>query len=157
PDDERVNWLDRRIDDLIRYVKRTPGAVPFWVLTFFTGLWAFRFSHLVILRNDRYGSFDFDAGIYNQAGRLFSPRSQFDTVRGLPLFGHHVSFGFYLFAPFYWLGLDGQTVINVSQVLALAAVPLIAFWVARRLKIEPWFAMLVGFVCLLNFTTTWLS
>jgi uncharacterized membrane protein len=157
PEEERVLWIDRRIDAVIRLFRREPGALPFTLLCAATLVWVVRFGSLVMMRNDRYGSFDFDAGIYNQAGWLAAHGSQFDTVRGLPLFGHHVTLGFYLFAPFYWLGVDGQTLINVGQVVALGAVPLVSFWVARRLKIEPWFAAIVGVVCLLNFTMSWLS
>jgi uncharacterized membrane protein len=157
PDEEPVNWLDRQIDMIIRFVRNEPASIPFGLLCLFTALWVLRFSNLVILRNNRYSSFDFDAGIFDQAGWLAAHGSQFDTVRGLPLFGHHVTFGFYLFAPFYWLGINGQTVLNVAQVFALGAVPLVAYWVARRLDIEPWFAAIAGAVCLLNFSMSWLA
>jgi uncharacterized membrane protein len=155
--DEPINRLDGRIDAVIEFVKEKPGSVPFGFLCFFTAIWVFRFSQLVILRNNRFASFDFDSGIFGQAGWLAAHGGQFDTVRGLPLLGHHVTFGFYLFAPFYWLGINDQTALNVAQVFALGAVPLVAFWVARRLKIEPWFAAIVGAVCLLNFSMSWLA
>jgi len=156
-DEKPINWLDRRINELVGFVKSHPGSLPFGVLCLVTAIWVVRFAQLVILRNNRYASFDFDAGIFGQAAWLAGHGGQFDTVRGLPLLGHHVTFGFYLFAPFSWLGINGQTVLNVAQVLALGAVPLVAYWVSRRLNIEPWFAAIVGLVCLLNFSMSWLA
>jgi uncharacterized membrane protein len=156
PEEPHVNWVDRRIDDIFRWFE-TPDGWPFTILSFLSAVWIIRFSQLVMYRNDRYGSFDFDAGIYNQAGWLFSRGSQFDTVRGLPLYAHHVSPGFYLFAPFYWLGIDGQTLLNVSQVVALGVIPFIAYWIGKRLGLEPWIACAAGVVCVLNFSSTWLA
>ncbi len=120
-------------------------------------VWTYRFSNLVILRQNRFASFDFDSGIFGQAAWLSAHGSQFDTVRGLPLYGHHATFGFFLFAPAYWFGFDGPTVMNVAQVLALAAVPLVVYWLARRLDLEPWIACAAAFVCLSHFSMTWLA
>jgi uncharacterized membrane protein len=155
-EDEHINWVDRRIDDVFRWLA-TPDGWPFTILSIAAGLWIIRFSQLVQFRNDRYASFSFDAGIYDQAGWLFSRGSQFDTVRGLPLYAHHVSPGFYLFAPFYWLGLNGQTVLNVAQVVSLGLIPFIAYWIGKRLGLEPWIACAAGLVCVFSFVSTWLS
>src|ERR1700730_16870716 len=110
------DWYERTR----RYLKR-PDSVPFGTILIITLLWTWKFSQLVIWRQNRFGSVDFDSGIFGQAAWLAAHASQFDTVRGLPLYGHHATFGFYLFAPFYWIGFDGVTVMNVAQVLALAA------------------------------------
>jgi uncharacterized membrane protein len=136
---------------------RSPDAWPFGIVAAFALAWALRFGGLVILRHDRYASFDFDAGIFGQAAWLFAHGAQFDTVRGLPLMGHHVTLGFYLFAPFYWVGLGGQTLLNVSQVLALAAVAPVTYWVGRRIGLEPWIAAAAGGAALLHFSTSWLA
>ncbi len=146
------DWVDR----LEKFLRR-PGTIPFGLIVLIASWWFVRFSQLVIQRHNNFASFDFDSGIFDQAAWLSAHGAQFDTVRGLPLYGHHATFGFYLFAPFYWLGFDGPTVMNVAQVLALAVVPLIAYWVARRVGLEPWIACLAAFVCLAHFSNTWLA
>jgi uncharacterized membrane protein len=139
------------IDRVEQFLLR-PNTLPFGLILLITLWWAWRFSQLVIIRQNRFGSVDFDAGIFGQAAWLAAHASQFDTVRGLPLYGHHATFGFYLFAPVYWLGFDGVTVMNVAQVFACAAVPLVVYWLARRLDLQPWIACLAGFVCLAHFS-----
>jgi len=145
-------WSDRAR----RYLKR-PDTLPFGTILLITLWWTWKFSTLVIYRQNRFGSVDFDSGIFGQAAWLAAHASQFDTVRGLPLYGHHATFAFYLFAPFYWIGFDGVTVMNVAQVLALAAVPLVVYWLARRLDLQPWIASLAAFVCLAHFSNSWLA
>jgi uncharacterized membrane protein len=136
---------------------REPATIPFALLCAVTLAWIVKYSQLVVMRQDRFGSFDFDSGIFDQAAWLSAHASQFDTVRGLPLYGHHATFGFFLFAPFYLLGLAGPNVMDVAQVLALGAVPFVAYWVARRLGLEPWIAAVAGFVCLIHFSMSWLA
>jgi len=150
--DRRRAWIRRSEGFLAK-----PDTVPFGVLTLIALWWTWKFSSLVALRQNNFGSVDFDSGIFGQAAWLAAHGAQFDTVRGLPLYGHHATFSFYLFAPFYWLGWGGPTVMNVAQVLALAAVPLVIYWVARRLGLEPWIACVAGFVCLAHFSMTWLA
>ena len=55
---------------------------------------------------------------------LLSRGHAFTTVRGLPVFGHHATFGYFLLVPFYWLGA-GPQFLDLLQVtvLALGAVP----------------------------------
>ena len=99
-----------------------------------------KFSTLVILRQNRFGASTSTRGSSTRRpGSRPTARSS-TPCRGLPLYGHHATFGFYLFAPFYWLGFDGPTVMNVTQVLFLAAIPLVAYWLARRLGLQPWIA-----------------
>ena len=55
-------------------------------------VWAITFDRLGALRHDRFGTFGFDLGIYDQAVWLLSrARDPFITVRGLEAFGHHVN------------------------------------------------------------------
>src|SRR3954452_22346231 len=77
-------WSDRAR----RYLKR-PDTIPFGTILVITFLWTLRFSQLVIWRQNRFGSVDFDSGIFGQAAWLSAHASQFDTVRGLPVCGHH--------------------------------------------------------------------
>jgi uncharacterized membrane protein len=84
------------------------------------------FGRLVWQRHDRFGSFGFDMGIYDQAVWLLSRLGgQFITVRGLPVFGHHVNLALYALVPFYWLG-GGPHLLNLLQVasMSLGAVPI---------------------------------
>ena len=52
---------------------------------------------------------------------LLARGQDFITVRGLPVFGHHASFGLLLFAPASWLGA-GPNVLNVVQVTVLTPI-----------------------------------
>ena len=62
-------------------------------------------SRLAALRHDRFGTFGFDLGIYDQAAWLLSrARDPFVTVRGLEAFGHHVNSILFFIAPFYRFG-----------------------------------------------------
>ncbi len=84
-------------------------------------LWTVVFSMLVVLRQDRFRTIDFDLGIHDQAIWLLAHGQTFDTVRGLPVFGHHATFAYYLLVPLQWLGA-GPNVWNVLQVIAIVVI-----------------------------------
>jgi uncharacterized membrane protein len=88
-------------------------------------------------------------GIYDQAIWLLAHGHDFITVRGLPVFGHHGTFAFFLLAPASWLGA-GADFLNVLQVtvLALGAVPL--YLLGRDRGLAPWAAAAVGGAFLLH-------
>ena len=96
--------------------------------------WIVLFARLVIRRHNSFQTFDFDLGIHTQSIWLLAHGEWFNTICGLPVFGHHAVFVYYLFVPFVWLG-GGANLWNTFQVCAmgLAAVPIfyIAFY---RLK-----------------------
>jgi uncharacterized membrane protein len=104
------------------------------VLALAIAVWIITFAVLVVRRQERFWSVDFDMGIYDQAIWLLARGQSFITVRGLPVFGHHATFGLLLFAPASWLGAD-PNFLNVFQVavLALGAVPLYLLGRARAL------------------------
>jgi uncharacterized membrane protein len=111
-------------------------------------VWAIVFGTLVWRRHDRFASSGFDMAIFDQAVWLLSRfGTQFITVRGLPVFGHHGSFALYLFAPFYWVGA-GPHLLNLVQVgaMALGAVPV--FLLARYRLANSWVAVLFAAVYL---------
>jgi uncharacterized membrane protein len=112
-------------------------------------VWIVTFAILVVRRQDRFWSVDFDMGIYDQAVWLLARGHDFITVRGLPVFGHHATFGLFLFAPASWLGA-GPDFLNVTQVtvLALGAVPL--FLLARHRGLGPWPSAALGAAYLLH-------
>ena len=62
-------------------------------------VFAIVFGRLVVLRHQRFGTFDFDLGIYDQAVWLLAHGHGFDTVRGLGVFGNHVNLAFFLLVP----------------------------------------------------------
>lgn len=111
--------------------------------------WAVTFSVLVVRRHHDFWGVGFDMGIYDQAVWLLAHGHDFITVRGLPVFGHHGTFGLLLFVPAYWMGA-GPDFLNVSQVviLALGAVPV--YLIARERRLGPWTAGALGAAFLLH-------
>ena len=65
-----------------------------------TTLWIIVFGRLIYLRHARFGTFDFDLGIHDQAIWQMAHGHGFLTVRGLPALGHHATFAYWFFAPF---------------------------------------------------------
>ena len=57
------------------------GQPPRLVLLGIVALWFVTFSVLVVWRHDRYGSFDFDLGIWDQSAWLLAHNGGFNTVR----------------------------------------------------------------------------
>jgi uncharacterized membrane protein len=118
--------------------------------------WFVTFSILVVMRHDRFWDFDFDMGLYDQAIWLVAHGRGFITVRGLPVFGHHATFAFYLLVPFSWLGA-GPNFLNVFQVatLALATVPL--YLLARQRNFGQWASAALASAFLLHPATQFLD
>jgi uncharacterized membrane protein len=137
-----------------RGVAAWPGAalgptVAVWTLLF---VWALVMYRLGALRHDRFSTFGFDLGIYDQAGWLVARGADpFMTVRGLNVWGHHGTFVFYLLAPGYWFGggpqwlLFAQVTSQVSAALALYLLVRDTMGRDRR-----WFGVAAASVLLLN-------
>ncbi len=119
-------------------------------------LWIVVFGVLVWRRHELYGTIDFDLGIHDQSIWQLSRGHWFTTVRGLPIFGHHATFGYFLLVPFYWLGA-GPQFIDLLQVvvLALGAVPI--YLLARDRLRSPWAALVPGLVWLLQPSVQWFT
>jgi uncharacterized membrane protein len=111
--------------------------------------WVVTFGVLVVRRHHGFWDLDFDMGIHDQSVWLLAHGRGFITVRGLQVFGHHATPGYFLLVPAYWLGA-GPDFLNVFQVvmLALAAVPL--YLLARERHLTPWAAAAVGAAILLH-------
>lgn len=120
-------------------------------------VWVAIFGLLVYRRHDRFGSFAFDMGIYDQSVWLLARGHQFVTVRGLDVFGHHVNVGLFLLAPFSWLGVAGPHFMNLLQTasLGLGAVPL--YMLARHRTRRPWLALVPAVAFLVHPTTQFLA
>ena len=100
------------------------------VLGWFALLWWATFYRLGALRYDRYWSFGFDLGLFDQAIWLIAHfRNPFMTLRGLDVWGHHGNFVFFLFVPFFWLGAGAKFLLAAqlgSQVLGAVGIYLLA-------------------------------
>lgn len=120
--------------------------------------WSVVLYRFAELRHDRFGTFGFDLGIYDQAGWLvanFEPG--FITVRGLDVWGHHGTFVFYLLAPGYWLG-GGATWLLAAQVAGQASGGLALYLLVRDLmgRQYRWLGVGAAAVLLLHPTSQWL-
>ncbi|HEY7106228.1 MAG TPA: DUF2079 domain-containing protein [Acidimicrobiia bacterium] len=122
---------------------------PEIVLGVAIAVWAVTFSVLVYLKHARFASVDFDMGIHDQSIWLLAHFRGFMTVRGLQVFGHHATPGYFLFVPFYWLGA-GPHFLNITQVVVagLGAVPV--FLLARHRTGRPWIGTALGVAFLLH-------
>jgi uncharacterized membrane protein len=140
--------------------ERTPWwthpRAPFVVLAVVVALWVIVFFRLGALRHDRYATFGFDLGIYDQATWLLAFfRRPFITVRGLDVFGHHMSPGLWFFAPFYWGG-GGPKALLALQVLSQGLGAFALYLFGRDVLRDRWLGAGLGAVLLLHPTSQWL-
>lgn len=147
--------MPRRPDRKTRIV----AALPRWVAFGAIALWTLTFWRLGALRQDRWGTFGFDLGIYDQASWLLAHfRDPFMTVRGLDVFGHHGTFALWLHAPGYWLGWGPKWLLGVQ--LAAQVAGAVALWaLARRVvvgRFRDWCAAGLVVTYLLHPTSGWL-
>ncbi|MBE0448460.1 MAG: DUF2079 domain-containing protein [Actinobacteria bacterium] len=98
-------------------------------------LYIVTFSFLTVRHHNNFGTYGFDLGIFDQGVWLLSQlKDPFITVRGLHLFGDHLSFIFVLLAPLYWIWDDARLLL-VLQTIILAAGAIPVFLIAQeRLK-----------------------
>jgi uncharacterized membrane protein len=132
---------------LVRFDAVTPEV---WTLVTMMAAWVVVFTRLAWLRQNRFGSFSLDMGIFDQATWLVSRHGGlFMSVRGLHFFGHHFNLGLFLLSPFYWFGA-GPNFLNFVMVLsmALAAVPI--FLLARDKLSSAWLAVALAGAYLLH-------
>ncbi len=110
---------------------------------------------LIVLRHERFATFGFDEGIFDQFLWLLSEGQQFNTVRGVTLAGHHASFAFVLLAPLVWFG-GGPNTWNLLHTVAIALTAVPLYFLVRD-KIGPaWIGFVVGVVWLAQPTAQWL-
>jgi uncharacterized membrane protein len=150
PTDPSVTAPDSRL----RVIRR---RLPEGVLGVLLAAWTFEFIRLPMLRYDRFGTFGFDLGIYDQGTWLLSQtKDPFVTLRGLELFGHHANIFLLFLVPFYWLGA-GPIFLLVVQVLAQASGAVAIFLLARDLLKSKWAGVAIAAALLLNPTYQWLT
>ena len=132
-------------------------GLPEATLAALIAAWIIVFTRLPQLRHDRYGTFGFDLGIYDQGTWLLSQfKDPFVTIRGLEIFGHHANFILLAFVPFYWLGA-GPIFLLVVQVLAQASGAVALYLLARDLLRSRWAGVAIATAFLLNPTNQWLT
>ncbi len=143
---------------MARRVPRTLLArrVPRTLLAASIVCWAVSLSALVVQRHNQFDTFDFDLGIHDQSIWLLAYGKWFNTVCGLPVFGHHAMFAYYVLVPFVWLG-GGPNLWNVFQVVALALAAVPVFLLARDRLRNEWVALCFGVAWLLLPTTGFLA
>src|SRR2546423_2612517 len=152
---ERARGQNRTVQERVQTTKR--ALRPTTVLIFMAGTWAAVFIRLCWLRQDRFGTFGFDLGIYDQGIWLLSRfKDPFVTVRGLELFGHHMNIVLLLFVPFYWLGA-GPHFLALAQVSIQAAGVFAVYLLARDLLEDEWLAAGPASVPLLHPTYQFLT
>jgi uncharacterized membrane protein len=121
------------------------------VLGAIIAVWFLVFLYLGGIRHDRFGTFAFDLGIYDQGAYLLSRLEEpFVTVRGLHLFGHHTNFILLLFAPFYRLGIGGPIFLLTVQLAAQASGAIAIYLLARDRLANRWLGVAMALVLLLH-------
>ncbi len=113
-------------------------------------------SWLAIRAHRNFGTWGFDMGIYDQALWLVARGHSFITVRGLPVWGHHVNLVLYLLAPVSWLG-GGPSVLVAIQSVSLGVGALPVSWLTRDRFRSPWAGLFGAVVYLLYPPVGWLT
>jgi uncharacterized membrane protein len=122
-----------------------------WALGAIVVVWAMTFFVLGKIRHDRFGTFAFDLGTYDQGVWLLSRFKMFDTVRGLNVLGHHMNLVLLLLAPFYWFGAGPEFLLAV-QVAAQASGAVAIYLLARDRMADRWLAVVLSAVLLMNWS-----
>ncbi|MFN8051853.1 MAG: DUF2079 domain-containing protein [Acidimicrobiales bacterium] len=113
------------------------------------------FERLAWLRHDRFGTFDYDLGMYDQGIWQLAHLRGFMTVRGMHVFGHHANIGYLLLVPFYWAGIGGPQFLDVLNTLAVVAVALPVFGLATKHLKSSWAGFFLVVAYLFHFSPQW--
>lgn len=130
-EDQQVNGLTGLPGALLK-IESLPRAAIYGILAALIALYVATFSYLSISTHNNFGTFGFDLGIFDQGLWLLSRQeTPFVTVRGLHLFGDHLSFILVLLAPLYKVLPDVRMLLFLQTLfLALGALPV--FLIANR-------------------------
>lgn len=129
--------------------------LPAAVLAVAIGAWVRVFGTLIVQRHDRFGTFDHDLGIWDQAVWLLAHGESLITVRGLEVFGFHASPALYLFVPFFWLG-GGVNLLNLAMTAVLALGSVAVFRAGRHHLGDDWHALVPALAFLVNYAGQWM-
>jgi uncharacterized membrane protein len=125
-------------DAPVAQVQQRRGAVKQLRLTLWVSMFAVMqaavLSALAMYQHGNFGTWGFDFALYDQAWWLIGQdglsSSSFITVRGLPVWGHHINGVLLILAPFARLGLGAEFLMLV-QAFGLASGALPVSWLAR--------------------------
>ena len=118
-------------------------------------VWMIVVGDMIVLRHNKFLTFDFDLGIHDQSLWLLSRGQWWNTVCGLPVFGHHAMFMYYFLVPLVWLG-GGPNLWNLLQVAAVGLAVIPIFLLAQRKLRNDWIALAFAVAWLLSPTSAWL-
>lgn len=135
---------------------KTARLLPGAILTAAVLAWIWVVGRLVVDRHNSFATFDFDLGIHDQSLWLLSKGKWFNTVCGLPVFGHHAMFMYWLLVPLVWLG-GGPNLWNLIQVAALALGAVPVYLIAKDRLRSDVFACMLGVSWLLLPTVSFLA
>ena len=142
------------LDNLVQWVKRRDPVR--WALGAMIVVWSLIFLRLGWERHNRFATFGFDLGVYDQVVWLLSRfKEPFMTIRGLHFWGFHGNYIMVLLAPFYWLGAGPQFLLLV-QVAAQASGAIAIYLLGRDRLHDRWLAVGLAGVLLLNPTYQYL-
>jgi uncharacterized membrane protein len=136
-------------------VRRFSLRPPVIALVLAICTWSGVFALHAHWRHVRFGTFDHDLAIWDQAVWLLSQGQSLITVRGLDVFGFHASPALYLYVPFYWLGA-GPTFLTVSMVGMFALGAVAVFRAARFHLTNEWHALILAVAFLVNYAGQWM-
>lgn len=148
--------LDWAVSEVEARRPRARPGLPDTILVGAIAAWVGLFGTLVVWRHDRFGTFDHDLGIWDQAVWLLARGQSLITVRGLPVFGFHASPALYTFAPLSWLGA-GPDVLDVALIATLAAGALAVHRIGRHHLRSDWQALVPALAFLVNYTGQWMA
>ena len=107
-------------------------------------------------RHERFGTFDYDLGMYDQGIWNLSRGAGFMTLRGMHVFGHHANLGYLLMVPFYWVGLGGPHFLNFINTLSVVACTVPLYAMARKGLRSDWAGLGVTFAFLFHYVPQWM-
>ncbi len=120
-----------------------------------TAAFAALFSALSVSRFDRFLTFTFDFGIFDQGLWLLSRfREPFVTLRGLNLFADHSSYIMVFLTPLYWIWADPRLLLVLTVVALALSAPLL-YSIARGIGVKPGMSTVLALGLLAHPATTW--
>lgn len=145
-----------RAEKVGRYLQRLdPDRIGRLIVWSGTAAFASLFSALSISRFERFRTFTFDFGIFDQGLWLLSQAKEpFVSLRGLNLFADHSSYIMVLLTPLYWIWADARLLLVLTVVALAVSAPLL-YSIARTAGVKPGLATVLALGLLAHPATTW--
>lgn len=156
----RRRFVDRTaslIDESVALLRESSSSLCLTLTLSGIAMFSVLFGTLAVVNHRNFGTWAYDAAIYDQAIWLVSRGQEtFMSVRGMDVWGHHLNLVFFLFAPAYWLGAGPEFLYIVQNfVIALAALPI--YLVAKQRFQRPSVGLLFAFAYLMYAPVQWIS